>query len=147
MTRDKETGLRTTFWLDLLPMELEAITEDQLIEPEDEVEEGEQEIGTLPLFLKKLYTRIAQLRAECLRVQADLAMLPAAKKRERERLVVKTVELVRKHATLRDIFWIAVNEEFGLWMAPNLSLRPGWKLMRCSGGGSSPLSLFRDLLG
>lgn len=138
---------KTACWFDLVRVELDAMTEGDLIEPDGEVQNNEREVGEMNFEMRKLWTRAEQASAEKLRfiAEAQCAKTPAA----RERAIAKACEMQAKSVGFREIMWICIRDEFGLWGASggSIGVRTGWKVVRFTDDKpQSPLDLLRQLL-
>ena len=110
-------------WLKLLPLDIQDV--NVLIEPTDEIKEGETVAGVVSDELKKVWTlcRSLKKRAEILAV--ELKYIKASDP-ERARLG----ELMTKGRALELIFWIGVLDELQLWSHPEQhGLRMGWQVV------------------
>ena len=96
--------METAFWLDVLRVELDAIGEDDLIEPIGDVGANEHVVGLVPMELRKLFTRVEQIGAEVLRFSADARV--AKNEKDRKLALEKSIELHNKAEALKAIFWI-----------------------------------------
>jgi len=110
-------------WLKLLPLELEGI--DELIEPIDEVKEGETIVGVVSDDLKKLWTLFRSIRKS-----ADLLSIEVKYRQAGAEENGKISELLSKARALELIFWIGVFDELQLWGHPDQpGLRIGWQVV------------------
>ena len=129
-------------FLKLLPLELGQITE--LIEPTDAIEDGDHVVGVVPEDLRKLYT-LSLLKQKA----KDEAMLEAkyASPALRQTLTTEAHELNGKAHVLRELFRIALSDEFRLWDKPAAAVRTGWQVVWFEKERSDFLSgLFGDWL-
>jgi len=125
-------------WVKLLPLELQEVNE--LMEPTEEIKDGEKIAGVISDELKKLYTL---WKASKKSVELLIVELEYKKATEQER--GKIAELKTKARALEMIFWVGVCDELGLWnnveMIP--SIRAGWRVIELK----QPESPFRFLFG
>ena len=111
-------------WFKLLPLDLQDVKE--LVEPIDEIKEGETVVGTVSEDLKKLWTlsRAGKKAAELLAV--ELSYTPPGATPER----AKASEQVSKARIMEMLFWIGVMDELQLWGHPEqCGLRVGWQVV------------------
>lgn len=137
--------MKTAFWLDVLKIELDAIGDNDLIEPSAEVEPNEQVVGLVPKELRKLYTRIEQTEAEVLRFMADARV--AKSEKERTQAIEKTIELKSKAKALWEILWVCIREEYKLWGPYAIGIRKSWNIVKKEGGPPSLPDFIKKLLG
>ncbi len=110
-------------WLKLLPLEIQDVS--ILIEPTDEIKEGETVAGAVSDELKKLWTLCRSLKksAELLAVE-----LKYTKASDPER--ARWQELITKGTVLEMIFWVGARDELQLWFhRGQLALRVGWQVV------------------
>lgn len=110
-------------WFTLLSLDLQDV--DKLIEPIDEIKEGETVVGTASDDLKKLWTLCKANRkaAELLTVELKYSSSPTPDR-------AKTEELLAKSKVMEMIFWIGVHDELHLWgHAQQCGLRVGWQVV------------------
>ncbi|MBI2594917.1 MAG: hypothetical protein HYW38_01505 [Candidatus Colwellbacteria bacterium] len=112
-------------WLDLLSLELESISPEEVIEPESEVDdERDRPAGTADDDLRRLYTKWQQLREV-----AERTGLDARYTRDvvaREAAIARALELFQKSEIVREIFWACVKDSFSLWGKDSVGVRKGW---------------------
>lgn len=138
--------MKTALWTDLIRIELDAMGEDDLIEPQGEPESGEEEVGTVDMDLRKLYTRAQQTQAETLRFAADDRC--ARNSQERVKAVEKAQETAKKAEIYMELFWIALRDEFKLWGGWSIGIRKGWKAVKSKPDGPPSLpDLLRGMFG
>jgi len=110
-------------WFKLLPLDIEDV--DELIEPIDEIKEGETVVGAVSDDLKKLWTlcKAGRKAAELLEVELRYTPAPA---QERARVA----ELISKARVMEMLFWIGVIDELQLWGHPEqCGLRVDWQVV------------------
>lgn len=112
-------------WLKLLPRELELQELSELIEPTDEIKEGEKVIGTVSDELKKLHTLWKAMKKS-----ADLLTVELEYKKAADQERGKVFELQYKARALEILFWVGVHDELGLWSHPeSCGIRVGWQVV------------------
>jgi len=110
-------------WLNLLPLEIQGI--EELLEPIDEVKEGETIVGVISDDLKRLWTLFKSIRKS-----ADLLSIEVKYRQADAEATGKVSELLSKGRALEMIFWIGVIDEFQIWgHAETPGLRIGWQLV------------------
>ena len=110
-------------WLKLLPLEIQEV--DVLIEPTDEVKEGETIVGTISDDLKKLWTLCRSMKKS-----AELLSIEVKYKQADAEATGKVSELLTKARALEMIFWIGIFDELQLWGHPEQpGLRVGWQVV------------------
>lgn len=104
----------------LLPLELTALTEEELIEPQQKVTKRDRVVGEMDDELKRLWTLFQQYskKSDIARVEAEYG----GNTGEAQSLAMRT------HA-VEAIFWIAVHDKFELWEKPSVGVRAGWKVV------------------
>ena len=110
-------------WLKLLPLEISEV--DELIEPIDEIKEGETVVGVVSDELKKLWTlcKAGRKSAEIFEVEQRYAPSPSQDR-------AKSTELLSKARAMEMIFWIGAFDELHMWGHPEqYALRMGWKVV------------------
>jgi len=110
-------------WLNLLPLEIQGI--EELLEPIDEVKEGETIVGVISDDLKRLWTLFKSIRKS-----ADLLSIEVKYRQASAQETGKISELLSKARALELIFWIGVIDEFQIWgHAETPGLRRGWQVV------------------
>ena len=110
-------------WLKLLPLEIQDVKD--LLEPTEEVKQGENVVGVVTSELRKIWTLSKSLgkSAELLEVEMKYAK---ASTQEHG----KMVELRAKARGLETIFWIGVMDELQLWgHSESCALRVDWQVV------------------
>ncbi len=110
-------------WLKLLPLEMQEV--DELIEPIDEIREGETVIGAVSDELKKLWTlcKAGRKAAELLEVELRYTPTPSEER-------ARVTELMAKARAMEMIFWIGILDELQLWgHSEQCALRVGWQVV------------------
>lgn len=108
-------------FIKLLPLEMDEVKEYR--EPDMELREKDHVVGDMSDSLKKLWTLWKQTayRADELKLQLRYG--------EQNTSVGQARELESKAQVIRDIFWIAVNDEFELWGKLRVGVRKGFKVV------------------
>lgn len=111
-------------WLKLLPLELDGIT--NFIEPDHPLTEGDQEVGEMSDMSRQLFTlgRLLEKDARQLRLDAHYCN-DEVKKLELEG---KCAELMDKSNVVRELMWIGIKDDFGLWR-DSIGVRVGYKVV------------------
>lgn len=117
-------------WLKLLPLELAGISKDDIIEPEYELEKDDQVVGDMSHISRQLFT-LAKLLEKDAR-QCDLDSNYCADKAKKLELEAKTVEFLAKSQAIKEIMWIGLRDEFGIW-GKNIGIRTGSKVVIMEG--------------
>lgn len=110
-------------WLKLLPLEIKDVND--LMEPTEEIREGETVVGVVSDELKKIWTLFRSLKksADMLHVEMQYSK---ASTEERGKLV----ELMAKARALEMIFWIGALDELQLWgHQEQCAMRVGWQVV------------------
>jgi len=111
-------------WLKLLPLEIQSV--DTLIEPTEEVKEGETVAGVVSDGLKKLWTLSSAGKKAAALLEVELRYTPSAGPEERGRMT----EQASKANAMEMIFWIGAMDELQLWGHPEAcALRVGWQVV------------------
>lgn len=125
-------------WFKLLPLEIQEV--DQLVEPQDEIKEGETPAGTISEILRKMYSlwKSTDQASELLAVELKYRK---ASDEDWGRLA----QLKAKSHILSVLFWICVMDELNLWShREQCAIREGWQIVEYQAG---PPDIFRHLFG
>ena len=123
-------------WLKLLPLELDGINKLEYIEPDHPSEKGDHSVGEMSDTTRQLYTLGILLEKDGRQHQLD-AHYCDDKTRKLE-LEAKAVEFLSKATIIRELMWIGIKDEFGLW-GENIGVRRGFKVViRPKEGGDIP---------
>ncbi|MBI2010762.1 MAG: hypothetical protein HYS89_00785 [Candidatus Colwellbacteria bacterium] len=115
-------------WLELIQRELEEMSEENLIEPDTEVEDGDHVVGRLSdLDLKKLYT--LGIRRDQDGFENFVAANRSTDKAERERLTQRAARLRRESRLILGVFRLSIDAAFELWATPSVSIRKDWTVV------------------
>ena len=127
-------------------MELDALTTDNLIEPDDEVRINDHVVGCADgdVDIKKLYTIAIRLIREA--EQAALDARWAKGKTAKEEALKRATELGNKAKIVMGIFWASVHDSFDLWGKPSIGIRENWQVVWTDEDTSLPPFL-KGLLG
>lgn len=109
-------------FLKLLPLELQDI--QNYIEPRQEKVGGDHIVGVISDDLKKLWTLCQQYAESSAKAEAELRFGGAG-----EEFLGKVNELSEKAKALRDIFFIALCDEFELWDKKSTGVRKGFEVV------------------
>lgn len=113
-------------WLKLLPLELDGINKPEYIEPDHPLAKGEHSIGEMSDMTRQLYTLGILLEKDGRQHQLDANYCDdRAKKLELE---TKAAEFLSKSNIIRELMWIGIKDEFGLW-GENIGVRIGFKVV------------------
>lgn len=110
--------------------DLIAKTANTLTGPEDEVADGEQEIGVVPDELKPLYHAMDPLIAEIKEIETrrhDIHKI-SGHTNEYDELNKRLVEVKRKVACLHGLFWVSLQHACGTF-GKDLAIRKWWKVV------------------
>jgi hypothetical protein len=148
--------METTTFMSLLPMELNSISDNDLMEPPAPVERGEKVIADISnsLMLKKLFSLCSMKTRECLRLKNEIRFIPESDSSDYVSLKSQIHEYEEKGELVRGLFWIGLKDELGLWNRDGIGIRTGWKVVELPehqrlfmrGGNLKPEDL-RHLLG
>ena len=110
-------------WFKLLPLEIQAV--EELVEPTDEVKEGETIVGTVPDELKRLWSLHKSMKKAAEMMEIELRYTKGSAQDRG-----KVCELMGKAKALEIIFWTGVLDEWQLWGHPEqTALRVGWQVV------------------
>lgn len=113
-------------WLKLLPLELSGINESDFIEPDHAMSKGEHQVGKMSNMSKQLFTLSKLLEKDAKQLQLDAHYCnDKAKKSELE---AKSNEFVAKSSVVRELMWIGIQDELGLWNA-HVGVRVDYKVV------------------
>jgi len=111
-------------WLKLLPLELQEV--EDFVDNPDEPGPGETVVGVMSDDLKRIYAlRVSNM------IKATTKVLESALKPHNSRLelLADASRLEYQANALDSIFWIGINDEFGLWDKPNVGIRKGFQVV------------------
>ena len=131
-------------FLKLLPMELEQLGEDEYLEPLSPVPPKSRVVGEAPDYIRQLYTlwQRKERSAKEFKIEVEYA-------RTRETALSYMGQACECHAkaeVVRDLFWIALNDTFGLWSTPSVYICHGWQIA-CSDEHGPTKTTLRDFMG
>jgi len=119
-----------TTWLRLLPLELDEVKEEELVEPRSPMDSAkDSEVGEASMDLKKLYTLWMRAEKEMHQIMFKLRFEvddPLVGLEEAKSILRK---LSDESDALKAIFWVSVKEEHNLWDKPSIGIRKGWKIV------------------
>lgn len=113
-------------FLKLLPLELSGISANDIAEPEYEMEEGDREAGIMSEDVKRLFTLGRQLEKDSTQNMLD-GKYCTDKARKLE-LEAKAYELEAKSRAIKELMWISIRDELGLW-TEGTGIRRGFKVV------------------
>lgn len=114
-------------WISLLPLDLDNITPEQIIEPTDELSPGDEEIGIMPETSRKLFTFGRMMERDSGLRQLDARL--TNDQNTRAGLLSKAFELGTKCNLIRDLMWIDIRDELHLWHYTDIGIRRGFKVV------------------
>jgi len=113
-------------WLKLLPLELDGINKSDFIEPDHPLTKGDQEVGEMSVMSRQLYSLGISLEKAANQHNLDATYCnDSAKKPELE---ARATELMSKARILKELMWVGIRDEFGLW-GENIGVRVGYKVV------------------
>ena len=120
----------------LLGLELDMI--EKIIEPQDEMQPGDEILGEISGDLRKLYTVWKQMGKSAGALENDIQWGNTSLN------AFGTVqELKAKASIVKAILWIAIQDELHLWDCKvPLALRTGWKVVSCKSQGFPIFRMF-----
>lgn len=113
-------------WIKLLPLELDSIKDADIIDPGQELREGDHVVGDMSRTAKQLFTLARMLERE-----ADQLLLTrkyCVDKRLASELDAKIDQYKTKSQFVRDALWISIKDDMGLW-STNAGVRIGFKVV------------------
>lgn len=121
-----ESKEKLSTFLGLLPIELSELKDEQYIEPRSKLEEGCKILGDFSDSMKRLYTLwlMKERRAKEYAMEAEYNTSLS----ERKRFAVLAIECKDKSEAVRQLFWIALQDELSLWNAEHIGVIEGWKV-------------------
>jgi len=108
-------------------MELAQLEESDLFCPIAEVQDGDHVVGDASEELKRLYT--LGMRKQRASEELQLKARYSSSSAEAQLLLAEASECAVKSETVQALFWIALNDEFGLWDKRGTGLRADWKVV------------------
>ena len=119
MSDDRDDRKSQTTWLAMLNDSLSMISEDELLQPDGEIDEAtETVLGVAPLIEQRRFTYAEKLEEQATRMIVD-ARFTREGSDEKEKMVRKSFELTMKSSLLRDMLWTNLKDQFDCW-APHL---------------------------
>jgi len=116
-------------FLKLLPLELDGIDNDHIIEPDYPITKDDKVIGTMSESIKKLFTLGRLLEKDAKQTALDMEFCTdRTKKRE---MVAKVAELAAKSTVIKHLVWIGIRDETGEWLE-TVGVRSGFKVVIAS---------------
>jgi len=133
-------------WLNLLGTEVESLSDDELLEPLNEVEEEDHLVGSIDsdLALQRLYSLGKRMLGDAQRLLVDARL--AKNRAEMEEFVLRAQELSGKGSLVLEIFWASIKDSFQLWGRSSVGIRAGWQVVWSDQDNSMP-DIFRHLFG
>lgn len=116
-------------FLKLLPIELSSIDEPDIIEPEHPLEKNDHLVGEMSDMIKRLFTLGWLLQKDA--KQSSLDAQYCTDKVKKVELQSKARELTAKSNVLKELMWIGIQDELGLWNE-NTGIRTGFKVVTTS---------------
>lgn len=113
-------------WLKLLPLELSEMDEPDIIEPEHPLEKNDHLIGEMSDTTRRLFT-LGRLLGKSAK-QSALDAQYCANRTKKVELQARAREFAAKSNVLKELMWIGIQDEFGLWSA-NTGVRVGFKVV------------------
>jgi len=129
-------------WLKFLLIELSEIKMEDFIEPSGDIGPADREVGQMTEDQKKIFTLVQKNE----RAAAEYLINGryAQNDNVRNEALKKASELKQKSDTLREIMWISIKDEFGLW-AESIGVRKGFKVVTTSPSSPNFLDFLRNI--
>jgi hypothetical protein len=126
-------------WLRMLPLELDGVNPDDIVEPENPVDGTGDVIGEMDITCKKLYTLyMFNMQA------ADKLALDARyckDKDKRKEFIAGSFKSLMMAHTLYQIMFMEIRDQFKCWDM-NLDIKAGFKIVSSPIGQQSPFQIF-----
>lgn len=129
MSAKKSSGdeKKGSSWFRMLPIEMEMITTDEMIEPEGrDVETNETAVATADLDIKKLYTLMIKTEEKATRTLVDARYERDHEKKQQLR--TQAIAQKGKADVLREILFSVIRDTYNLW-DENIGIRAGWLIV------------------
>lgn len=110
-------------WLKLLPLELDDISESDIIEPTYELEKNDHKVGEMSDMSKRLFTLGQILEKDANQYHLDFQYCNV--KEQKVELEAKSYEYIAKAGLIKQMLWVGIRDEFGLW-GNNIGVRAGF---------------------
>lgn len=127
-----------SMWLRLLPLELDGVNLDDIVEPENPVDETGDVIGEMDITCKKLYTLyMFNMQA------ADKLALDARyckDKDKRKEFIAGSIKSHMLAQALYQILFMEIRDQFNCWDM-NLDIKAGFKIVSSPTGKQSPFQI------
>jgi hypothetical protein len=125
MKEKKEvTGME---WINNLSLELQMIKDDELINPTETKQMGDNSAGFMSEQLKRLYTLGRELSSKSTRCQADYEI--ASTDEKRHEAMKNGLRFADKANIIRDILYYELAEDFDLWDKPSVAIRSNFEVV------------------
>jgi len=131
-------------WLRLLPMELDSIGEPDIIEPDFTMAKDERIIGTMSNTIQRLFTLGRLLEKDAKQYALDYQF--CTDRTKKLELKAKAVEFQAKAQVVKQLMWIGLHDEMGLWDEA-IGIRTGFKVVLTPPEDDNPESFFGRLFG
>ena len=128
-----------SMWLKLLPLELDGVNLDDIVEPENPVDETGDVIGEMDITCKKLYT-LYMLNMQT----ADKLALDARYCKDKDKRKELTAGCIKSHMlaqALYQILFMEIRDQFNCWDMI-LDIKAGFKIVSSPTGKQSPFQIF-----
>lgn len=134
-------------WFDLLKVEMDTLSPEELLKPDTEVEMNDHIVGdaATDTELQQLYAVGIKLMEAAERAVLD-AKWTKGDKAKQEELLAKANELHEKGKLVIDLFWVSIKDSFRLWDKSAVGVREGWQVVWSDQDTSLPPFL-RQLFG
>jgi len=113
--------------IDLLPMELSMVEEEHLIEPYEGLQPGDEIVGDMSDYEKRLLTIAENLKEEYTSRKGELLGLLLGIPVSRQ-VMADLRRMCMKEETLRNVLMYGIMERFDLF-GVNMGIRKGWKVV------------------
>lgn len=130
-------------WLKILPLALSEMDESDIMEPEHPIGENDHLIGEMSDITRRLFTLGRLLQKDA--TQSALDAQYCNDKTKKAELQARASEFAAKSKVLKDIMWIGIHDEFGLW-GVSTGVRSGFKVVTIPDDNGMPPFL-KGLLG
>jgi len=132
-------------WIRLLPLELDSMDEAELIEPDNEVKDGEVVVGEMSSVCKRLFVLANLYQKQSEQFNLDSRYCTGD---EKTQLEAKANEFGAKTSLLRTALWISIRDELELWN-DQIGVRVGFKVVSRSEDDAPPdiSDFFRHMFG
>jgi hypothetical protein len=116
-------------WIDNLKTALDALDMKDIIQPNNEVQEGDNVVGEADDDLKKIYGYAMMMKRTGMQIMVSIHFESDKSSTGYQQSIERMLEYKGKHEALMSIFWVALKDKYNLWSKDSVGVRKGWKVV------------------